>query len=1362
MSKGISLNNLSSSGYLTQDHSQAVSTASTLHWLFESLGWHDISQEVAAKQLETSTAQQSLIAAVQFYEENHSEVNGQQVLIITAKEITRIEAERDYALRTVQQLQQQLKQEQRAAEKIAAESQPASSYWEVLQQISGYFSESITTRVKTFFGSTTEQQIEKYLETAQNREKELNALSSYREQIQTTLAASVFTHDEHLEEKPSAFSRHLLQTSTPTEMNVIYCWPGGSCSLTGVSDGQAGFTLQGLVNSHSGSSVSSAGDINGDHLDDILVSSTPDFAVGQITVVFGTNETGVWGSGTLNLADFADGQHGFALQGEFPDGSYLVSSAGDINGDGLADILVGAQTAYNLAGKTTVIFGSNKTGAWGTGTLNLITLADGQRGFTLLGQASEQSASSISSAGDINGDGLDDILIGVAETAKVTVVFGSNKPGAWGSGTLNLTTFADGQRGFTLLGLGQGHTVSSAGDINGDQLDDFLIGNPNYDLSSGTGQATVVFGSNQSGAWGSGTLNLTTFADGQRGFVLMGQAAGGRSGSSVSSAGDINGDGLGDILVSAPYTSNGGQTTVVFGSHKPGAWGSGMLNLTTLADGQRGFVLQGNSGDAIGSSVSSAGDINGDGLDDILIEYLDTAKVTVVFGSNISSAWGTGILNLDALADGQRGFMLLGQATNGVGNSVSSAGDFNGDQLDDFLVGAPSTFTGAGATTLVFGDKSPAQVTVNHLSIAVGEVIVFNPTLLSATSSTQNNATIVLTPEDVQNGRFEAIGAPGVTLSSFLSGNITSVQFQQDNSALAPSYQITVRHTALLYAYSIAQVDFLGYPPVLLNNEVYVNQGLPTLVTSSDLSASDADTPVASLRFLFSNIQHAQFNLLNSNGSILSANISSCLQQVVFNQQLQLMPDGSTIAPSYTVAVTDGFSTTPSRIAIVTFNQAPIITVNAMTLDQGQVTFIRPQDISATDDQTSSNDLLFQLTNITAGDYFEYSNDIGYALTSFNQFPLVIGNVAFFQNGSNIPPIFSIRVTDGQIWTAWHTPVIHFNHRPLLDRTLPARTVVEGSPFSIALGDDLFTDPDGDPLTLSAQQLGGAPLLNKMTFNASRAELSGILETLISLQIQIIASDPRGLTASTNFTLQSVAPAPGFNFQILTSALSVLGSAAITVLGYMWWRKNAADHRTGYEFANMLRKVLNLEYYDFTKDKGELYKSHIQSFLADLKYQHNNFYATLITPDERRSFAVCVAEIIQNKELLKKTGCCLATYNRFFLFNASRPNGLKLEKFADQSSQIAQEAVTAWREESQRTAGNPLTRWPYPTSGIRESKALTRKETSGGNVELKELTIDKSLSSFAENRHTTFASSPLSIPTPQNFHQEHHEGAAPM
>ena len=853
MSKGMTLSHSFSS--LTENDSQSFSTTLTLHRLFELMGWHDISNEVNEKQLEESAIQQSLIAAAQAFDEQPTKENNLRVATIIAKEITRMEAERDYALGMVKQLQKQMSEEQRAAEKAAAEFKPANNYWESLQQISSHFSESITTRVKTFFGSTPTQQVEKYRELAQNREEKLNALKAYREKIQAQEVMTALNYDDPLEPMPLAHSRHLLQTNISPEMNTSYCAPSGTCSLASLHDGLVGFVLlDPQPGDESGLSVSGAGDINGDQLDDILVSMP---GTGKIAVVFGSNQPGAWGTGALNLTDLANGQRGFLLLGQAAEGSGAsVSGAGDVNGDGLDDILIGAPFAFNQSGQTTVVFGSNKMGAWGSGMLNLTSLADGQRGFMLLGQSGDASGLSVSGAGDINGDGFDDILIGspkagggsIGPAGKVTVVLGSNQTGAWGSGMLNLTSLADGHRGFILLGQPgdeRGVSVSSAGDVNGDQLDDILVG-------SVASKTTVVFGSSKTNAWVSGTLNLTSLVDGQHGFELLGQPGDG-SGLPVSSAGDINGDQLDDILIGAFPLS---KTTVVFGSNKTGAWGSGTLNLAVLANGQNGFVMIGSivSGtlDWSGFSVSSAGDMNGDDLDDLLIgapqlsELGVGGKATVVFGSNQGGAWGSGTLNLADLADGQHGFLMQGlpptQGQIGAWNgySVSSAGDMNGDGLDDIIIGAPLAASQSGQTTVVFGDT--CRVIVNQLRIAVGETVVLNSSLFAAFCPSQNNATLLLTPEAVQNGRFEAITAPSIALSSFLVENITSVQFQQDGSALAPSYQISVRHTALLYAYSIAQVDFLGYPPVLLNNKVYVNQGLPTLVTSSDLSASDADT----------------------------------------------------------------------------------------------------------------------------------------------------------------------------------------------------------------------------------------------------------------------------------------------------------------------------------------------------------------------------------------------------------------------------------------------------------------------------------------------------------------------------------------
>ena len=88
----------------------------------------------------------------------------------------------------------------------------------------------------------------------------------------------------------------------------------------------------------------------------------------------------------------------------------------------------------------------------------------------------------------------------------------------------------------------------------------------------------------------------------------------------------------------------------------------------------------------------------------------------------------------------------------------------------------------------------------------------------------------------------------------------------------------------------------------------------------------------------------------------------------------------------------------------------------------------------------------------------------------------------------------------------------------------------------------------------------------------------------------------------------------------------------------MWWRRKAASHRTGYEFANNLRKVLNLEYYDFTKDKGELYKTHIERIFIDLEYKHNNFYATLTTPAESREFCGLCGGDYSGKRFIEEIG----------------------------------------------------------------------------------------------------------------------------
>src|SRR4028119_1242759 len=406
---------------------------------------------------------------------------------------------------------------------------------------------------------------------------------------------------------------------------------GASFNLSALN-GSNGFAINGIAAfDFSGASVSSAGDVNGDGFDDLIIGARladPNgisFA-GQSYVVFGSNS----GFGASVNLSALNGSNGFAINGIAARdlSGFSVSSAGDVNGDGIDDLIIGAIWAdpngISDAGQSYVVFGSNSGFAAG---LNLSAL-NGSNGFAINGIAAfDQSGLSVSSAGDVNGDGFDDLIIGARladpngniDAGQSYVVFGSNS--GFGAG-LNLSTL-NGSNGFAINGIAandwSGLSVSSAGDVNGDGFDDLIIGaflaDPNGNIDAG--QSYVVFGSNS--GFGAG-LDLSTL-NGSNGFAINGIAAADLSGFSVSSAGDVNGDGIDDLIIGARDASpNGiseaGQSYVVFGSNS--GFGAG-LDLSTL-NGSNGFAINGIAvDDWSGKSVSSAGDVNGDGFDDLII-----------------------------------------------------------------------------------------------------------------------------------------------------------------------------------------------------------------------------------------------------------------------------------------------------------------------------------------------------------------------------------------------------------------------------------------------------------------------------------------------------------------------------------------------------------------------------------------------------------------------------------------------------------------------------------------------------------------------------------------------------------------------
>ncbi len=427
------------------------------------------------------------------------------------------------------------------------------------------------------------------------------------------------------------------------------------------------------INDRLGVAVASAGDVNNDGYDDLVVVAggyPGGVSRGRVYVYHG----GPGGPDTIperTLTGEADNdQFGFSVAG-----------AGDVNGDGYGDLLVGAyqnDQGGNGAGKFYLYYGS----AGGVGDIPAFT-ATGE-------QAGDSFGWRVAGAGDVNGDGYDDVLVTApgypagSKAGRVYLFYGAAS-GLSSTAVISITGEANLQE--------FGNSAASAGDVNGDGYDDIIVGAyRNDDWGPTAGKVYLYYGS-------AAGLDVTTPT------TIIGENPFDRFGYAVSTAGDVNGDGYADVLVGATDYALGSKKGKVY-MYLGSAGG-----LTTIP----AFMVEGEQdGDELGWSMDTAGDMNGDGYADILIgapsfalNQVESPGRAYVYYGGPSALSSTPAITVTGAEDGDQ-----------LGFSVASAGDVNGDGQGDILIGANKYDNGGqpnddvGIVYLYYG-LSPADVAVS-------------------------------------------------------------------------------------------------------------------------------------------------------------------------------------------------------------------------------------------------------------------------------------------------------------------------------------------------------------------------------------------------------------------------------------------------------------------------------------------------------------------------------------------------------------------------------------------------------------------------------------------------------------------------
>ncbi len=589
-----------------------------------------------------------------------------------------------------------------------------------------------------------------------------------------------------------------------------------------------------------GSAVASGCDVNDDGFDDVIVAA-PNFSNGQA----GEGAVFIFHGDPLGVGNHTPATADTTLESDIADRhlGQSVACAGDVNNDGYDDVIVGNWLYYSddpapFNGQLGAIYVFRGSASG---------IADGgpstASGFARSDQDGSGFGWSVSGAGDVNNDGYDDVIVGAPEytdsqgRAGSAYVFHGSSSGIGNRDTASGNF--DGRVSSDEVNSRLGWSVASAGNVNNDDYDDVIVGAPRWDGWLGhdnQGVALPYFG----GPSGIG-INMPGTAD----AWIYSDEANAQMGTSVGCAGDVNGDGYDDLIAGAPD-----QTEPV---HREGLvlvlHGAGTLP-SSVGPHNASTVLTGYQGDAFfGTVVSSAGDVNNDGYDDIAVaatsfDHSDGAEgAAFVFHGS-----ATGVPDAEAhMADG----IFLPYTSYSSSWSLSGGGDTNNDGFDDLVVGVGGfdDFAADGGVAwilrggqtgvedwcdlqLTFAESTDPVVAGSGPGNLVYTVTVTNIAAPEATGSAVDftltiPAGVTLDNVTVSSGSWVS---PVWTLPDLAASEFATMDLELTVAADAPN-------SAIIQLYSI----ITGADQVLINTDDDQVHETTSVVRSCDLTLEKAD-----------------------------------------------------------------------------------------------------------------------------------------------------------------------------------------------------------------------------------------------------------------------------------------------------------------------------------------------------------------------------------------------------------------------------------------------------------------------------------------------------------------------------------------